>query len=81
MDIKIGLLVKNRISLQDVEKQNRLLKKARKRGSAKDLEAVVTQTQGGLKSLTKGAREKLESYQHLFYLLQVGQGTHACVRW
>ena len=72
MDIKIGLLVKNRISLQDVEKHNRQLKKARKRGSLKDLDAVLAGQQAiGLKSLTKEAREKLESYQHLFYLLQV----------
>eukprot|EP00730_Choanoeca_flexa_P000760 TRINITY_DN10325_c0_g1_i1.p1 TRINITY_DN10325_c0_g1~~TRINITY_DN10325_c0_g1_i1.p1 ORF type:complete len:1357 (+),score=486.70 TRINITY_DN10325_c0_g1_i1:58-4071(+) len=71
MDIKIGLLVKNRISLQDVEKQNRQLKKARKRGSLKDLDAVLAGQQAtGLKSLTKDARERLESYQHLFYLLQ-----------
>lgn len=76
MDIKIGLLVKNRISLQDVEKHNRQLKKARKRGSLKDLDAVLAgQQANGLKSLTKDAREKLESYQHLFYLLQV----HGCL--
>ncbi|EDQ91805.1 uncharacterized protein MONBRDRAFT_14583, partial [Monosiga brevicollis MX1] len=70
MDIKIGLLVKNRISLQDVEKQNRQLKRARRRGSAKDLDAVVAHNSGGLKALTKDSRRKLEHYQNLFYLLQ-----------
>ncbi|EGD72352.1 hypothetical protein PTSG_00372 [Salpingoeca rosetta] len=68
MDIKIGLLVKNRIELDDVVKQNRELKKARKRGSQQKL--VLPHQQGGLKSLTKQSRQKLESYQHLFYLVQ-----------
>ena len=68
MDIKIGLLVKNRIELEDVVNQNRELKKARKRGSSQKL--VLPHQQGGLKSLTKQSRQKLESYQHLFYLLQ-----------
>lgn len=69
MDIKIGLLVKNRIELDDVVHQNRELRKARKQGN--DQKLVLPHQQGGLRSLTKKARQKLESYQHLFYLLQV----------
>eukprot|EP00055_Hartaetosiga_balthica_P015715 m.94991 g.94991 ORF g.94991 m.94991 type:complete len:1619 (+) comp8935_c0_seq1:39-4895(+) len=68
MDIKIGLLVKNRIELQDVVKQNRELKKARKRGSSQKL--TLQYQNAGLKSLTKESRDKLESYQHLLYLIQ-----------
>eukprot|EP00049_Salpingoeca_infusionum_P017332 m.352578 g.352578 ORF g.352578 m.352578 type:complete len:1576 (+) comp16555_c0_seq1:753-5480(+) len=67
MDIKIGLLVKNRIELQDVVKHNRELKRAKKSGSQTD---VLARGGTGLKSLTKTSRDKLESYQHLFYLLQ-----------
>lgn len=61
MDIKIGLLVKNRITLQDVISQNKTLKKHH------DSSAALNQ---GLKSLSKQSRERLEAYQHLFYLLQ-----------
>lgn len=60
MDIKIGLLVKNRLSLQDVVSHSKKLKKG------EDTE----KKQGGLKALSKENREMLESYQHLFYLLQ-----------
>lgn len=35
--------------------------------------------QKGLKSLSKEKRQKLEAYQHLFYLLQVGLGGLCCV--
>ena len=66
MDIKIGLLVRNRIQLEDVVKQSKKLKKARARG-----EELVINSQGeGLKKLNKEARARLDSYQHLFYLLQ-----------
>eukprot|EP00051_Salpingoeca_urceolata_P027446 m.481504 g.481504 ORF g.481504 m.481504 type:complete len:1546 (+) comp22194_c0_seq1:411-5048(+) len=71
MDIKIGLLVKNRMELQHVTDMSRQLKKmirSRRDGSegALDLPSVA----GGLKSLNKESRERLESFQHLFYLLQ-----------
>lgn len=40
--------------------------------------------QKGLKSLSKEKRQKLEAYQHLFYLLQVsgglGRGSHRLLR-
>uniref|UniRef100_A0A8D2ALQ1 IQ motif containing GTPase activating protein 3 n=1 Tax=Sciurus vulgaris TaxID=55149 RepID=A0A8D2ALQ1_SCIVU len=54
MDIKIGLLVKNRITLQEVVSHY----------------MMVLDKQKGLKSLSKEKRQKLEAYQHLFYLLQ-----------
>src|SRR3569623_1938816 len=68
MDIKIGLLVRNRIELQDVVKQSKRLKKAQARGE--DVAQVLESKGEGLKSLTKEARHRLESYQNLFYLLQ-----------
>lgn len=61
MDIKIGLLIKNRITLQDVVSHNRKLKKHTERSAA---------MARGLKALSRGSREKLDAYQHLFYLLQ-----------
>uniref|UniRef100_A0A3Q3FTN9 IQ motif containing GTPase activating protein 2 n=1 Tax=Kryptolebias marmoratus TaxID=37003 RepID=A0A3Q3FTN9_KRYMA len=67
MDIKIGLLVKNRISLQDVVTHNKKMKNKKNKASKDDL------TGGdrlGIKGLSKGKRKKLEAYQHLFYLLQ-----------
>lgn len=35
---------------------------------------MVLDKQKGLKSLSKEKRQKLEAYQHLFYLLQVRRG-------
>ncbi|CAL9701204.1 unnamed protein product [Knipowitschia caucasica] len=68
MDIKIGLLVKNKITLQDVVSHSkRLTKKNHNRLSTMMLQ---TGTRGGLKALSKDKRAKLEAYQHLFYLLQ-----------
>ncbi|KAM4578822.1 ras GTPase-activating-like protein IQGAP2 isoform 1-T1 [Fundulus diaphanus] len=66
MDIKIGLLVKNRITLQDVVSHNKKMNK-------KNKTSTDDQTTGdglGIKGLSKGKRRKLEAYQHLFYLLQ-----------
>ena len=62
MDIKIGLLVRNRIGLDEVVAQSKKYKK--KSFSVKE------NHEAGLKALTKDNRDKLESYQHLFYLLQ-----------
>lgn len=67
MDIKIGLLVKNRISLEDVVKQSRLLKRQQRTGGSS---AVLLPSATGIQALNKDARRKLESYQHLFYLMQ-----------
>ncbi|XP_065909989.1 ras GTPase-activating-like protein IQGAP1 [Dysidea avara] len=59
MDIKIGLLVKNRITLQDVVSQSARLKKT-----------GVQEIGAGTGQLSKAGRETVESYQHLFYVLQ-----------
>ncbi|NXR70388.1 IQGA3 protein, partial [Rhadina sibilatrix] len=67
MDIKIGLLVKNRITLQEVVSHcKKLTKKNREQLS----EMMSLDKQKGLKALSKEKRQKLEAYQHLFYLLQ-----------
>nr|XP_014346442.1 PREDICTED: ras GTPase-activating-like protein IQGAP3 [Latimeria chalumnae] len=67
MDIKIGLLVRNRITLQDVVSHCKKLTKKNK-GQLSDM--MELEKHKGLKSLSKEKREKLEAYQHLFYLLQ-----------
>ncbi|KAJ7335864.1 hypothetical protein JRQ81_013805 [Phrynocephalus forsythii] len=66
MDIKIGLLVKNRITLQDVVSHSKKLNKK----SKNQVEEMVTGDKQGIKGLSKERRKKLEAYQHLFYLLQ-----------
>lgn len=82
MDIKIGLLVKNRLSVQDVVAHSHSItgKSGLQRratfyhhGSTassstnqlSDAKSII-----GLKALKKESREKLDAYQHLFYLLQ-----------
>ncbi|XP_015599510.1 ras GTPase-activating-like protein IQGAP1 [Cephus cinctus] len=59
MDIKIGLLIQNRITLQDIVAHGRNLESLAEDKSAK-----------GLKSLTKEGHKMLQGYQHLFYALQ-----------
>ena len=100
MDIKIGLLLKNMIDVQDVVAHSKLLSKRTSRTnltkltktqgdknsdnswtytSAKTLERINQPypssapspgVKRGLKALKKESREKLESYQNLFYQLQ-----------
>uniref|UniRef100_A0A8C4XR40 IQ motif containing GTPase activating protein 3 n=1 Tax=Falco tinnunculus TaxID=100819 RepID=A0A8C4XR40_FALTI len=67
MDIKIGQLVKNRITLQEVVSH---CKKLTKKNKEQLSEMMSLDKQKGLKSLSKEKRQKLEAYQHLFYLLQ-----------
>ncbi len=62
MDVKIGLLVKNRITLQDVLMQHKRLKKYKE-----DIEMNQT---NHIKQLSKENHDKMELYQNLFYLLQ-----------
>ena len=69
MDIKIGLLVKNKITLQEVVSHSKKLSKKNK-GQLSNL-MMMNKQRGGLKALSKEKRLKLEAYQHLFYLLQV----------
>ncbi|XP_015773072.1 PREDICTED: ras GTPase-activating-like protein IQGAP1, partial [Acropora digitifera] len=64
MDIKIGLLVRNRITLQDVVIHGKNLKREKQ-----DVGMALQRTKG-IKSLSKESHEKLEAYQNLFYLLQ-----------
>ncbi|KAK7073799.1 IQ motif-containing GTPase-activating protein 3, partial [Halocaridina rubra] len=79
LDVKIGLLVHNRITLQDVmpvDKENvnpnehEAKTKKHKKGSKDTLKHGSLRSQNGLKALKKESREKLVCYQHLFYLLQ-----------
>ncbi|XP_054279057.1 ras GTPase-activating-like protein IQGAP1 [Macrosteles quadrilineatus] len=58
MDVTIGLLVQNRISLQDAVKQG------------KSLSAATQGQSGGLKALSAASHNRLQGYQHLFYFLQ-----------
>ncbi|CAN8206765.1 unnamed protein product [Coccothraustes coccothraustes] len=67
MDIKIGLLVKNRITLQEVVSH---CKKLTKKNKEQLSEMMSMDKQKGLKTLSKEKRQKLEAYQHLFYMLQ-----------
>ncbi|KAL2092382.1 hypothetical protein ACEWY4_012180 [Coilia grayii] len=67
MDIKIGLLVKNRITLQDVVTHSKKMKTMKHKMSNGALGSGDRQ---GIKGLSKGKRRRLEAYQHLFYLLQ-----------
>ncbi|XP_058516423.1 ras GTPase-activating-like protein IQGAP3 [Ochotona princeps] len=67
LDLKIGLLVKNRITLQEVVSH---CKKLTKKNKEQLSDMMVLDKQKGLKSLSKEKRQKLEAYQHLFYLLQ-----------
>ncbi|XP_059122514.1 ras GTPase-activating-like protein IQGAP3 [Peromyscus eremicus] len=67
MDIKIGLLVKNRITLQEVASH---CKKLTKKNKEQLSDLMILDKQKGLKSLSREKRQKLEAYQHLFYLLQ-----------
>lgn len=78
MDLKIGLLVQNRIALQEVAahglKLNDLVKHntttlVLNRDSKGSLTTVLTAVKG-LKSLTKESKQLLDGYQHLFYELQ-----------
>uniref|UniRef100_A0A3Q0S3J5 IQ motif containing GTPase activating protein 1 n=1 Tax=Amphilophus citrinellus TaxID=61819 RepID=A0A3Q0S3J5_AMPCI len=68
MDIKIGLLVKNKITLQEVVSHSKKLTKKNK-SQLSDM-MMMTKQKGGLKALSKEKRVKLEAYQYLFYLLQ-----------
>ncbi|XP_031839391.1 ras GTPase-activating-like protein IQGAP1 [Nomia melanderi] len=74
MDIKIGLLIQNRITLQDVVAHGKSLETlAKQKHSSKDQKNIFVDnnmSHKGLKSLTKEGRRMLEGYQHLFYTLQ-----------
>lgn len=68
LDIKIALLVKNKITLDEVVKHQHNFG-----GHAGNLLAnssIANANQFDLKALNKGSRKKLESYQQLFFTLQ-----------
>ncbi|KAL2261352.1 hypothetical protein VTK26DRAFT_4349 [Humicola hyalothermophila] len=68
LDIKIALLVKNKITLDEVVKHQHTFG-----GHASSLLANTTMAsvnQFDLKALNKSSRKKLESYQQLFFALQ-----------
>lgn len=61
MDIKIGLLVKNRITLEDVvTHSSQIKKKERRRGAAAPTGDSSAVSATGLGGLTKANQEKLE---------------------
>ncbi|EAQ92625.1 hypothetical protein CHGG_00860 [Chaetomium globosum CBS 148.51] len=68
LDIKIALLVKNKITLDEVVRHQ-----SNFGGHASNLLAnssMASVNQFDLKALNKGSRKKLESYQQLFFALQ-----------
>ncbi|XP_023819826.1 ras GTPase-activating-like protein IQGAP3 isoform X3 [Oryzias latipes] len=67
MDLKIGLLVRNRATLQEVVSHcKKLTRKTKEQLS----DMMDVEKSKGLKALSRKRRERLEAYQHLFYLLQ-----------
>ncbi|XP_077454605.1 ras GTPase-activating-like protein IQGAP3 isoform X2 [Stigmatopora argus] len=67
MDLKIGLLVRNRATLQEVAAHCKKLTKKNKEKLSGMMDAERSK---GLKALSREHRQRLEAYQHLFYLLQ-----------
>nr|XP_057909728.1 ras GTPase-activating-like protein IQGAP3 isoform X2 [Doryrhamphus excisus] len=67
MDLKIGLLVRNRATLQEVVSH---CKKLTKKNKEKLSDMMDGERSKGLKALSRDRKERLEAYQHLFYLLQ-----------
>uniref|UniRef100_A0A7N8Y7W2 IQ motif containing GTPase activating protein 3 n=1 Tax=Mastacembelus armatus TaxID=205130 RepID=A0A7N8Y7W2_9TELE len=65
MDLKIGLLVRNRAT-EVVSHSKKLTKKNKEQLS----DMMDLEKSKGLKALSRERRERLEAYQHLFYLLQ-----------
>uniref|UniRef100_A0A0K2T0J2 Ras GTPaseactivatinglike protein IQGAP1like [Bombyx mori] n=1 Tax=Lepeophtheirus salmonis TaxID=72036 RepID=A0A0K2T0J2_LEPSM len=87
MDIKIGLLVKNRISVEEVVAHSKTLNhhsNNHHRASTLNLLRNDDDTNNnnsnsnhGLKALKKESRTKLDAYQNLFYYLQTNPQTLA----
>ncbi|XP_077554013.1 ras GTPase-activating-like protein IQGAP1 [Haemaphysalis longicornis] len=70
MDVRIGLLVRNCITLEDVVKGHGGGKREKTALAAVKSDWLHS-SGGGLTALSRRSRERLEAYQHLFYLLQV----------
>ncbi|KAM4568064.1 ras GTPase-activating-like protein IQGAP3 [Fundulus diaphanus] len=67
MDLKIGLLVRNRATLQEVVSH---CKKLTRKNKEQLSDMMNVERSKGLKALSRDRRARLEAYQHLFYLLQ-----------
>ncbi|XP_034534751.1 ras GTPase-activating-like protein IQGAP3 [Notolabrus celidotus] len=67
MDLKIGLLVRNKATLQEVVSH---CKKLTKKNAEQLSDMMNVGKSKGLKALSRDRRDRLEAYQHLFYLLQ-----------
>uniref|UniRef100_UPI0037E922AB ras GTPase-activating-like protein IQGAP3 n=1 Tax=Semicossyphus pulcher TaxID=241346 RepID=UPI0037E922AB len=67
MDLKIGLLVRNQATLQEVVSH---CKKLTKKNKEQLSDMMDVERSKGLKALSRERRDRLEAYQHLFYLLQ-----------
>jgi Ras GTPase-activating-like protein IQGAP2/3 len=68
LDIKIALLVKNKITLDEVVKHQRNF--GGHSGNLLVNTTMISGNQFDLKALNKNSRKKLESYQQLFFTLQ-----------
>ena len=68
LDIKIALLVKNKITLDEVVKHQKQHGGAA--GSLLSNKEVLSKDPFDLKALNKNSRKKLEHYQELFFILQ-----------
>jgi Ras GTPase-activating-like protein IQGAP2/3 len=68
LDIKIALLVKNKITLDEVVKHQRNF--GGHSGNLLVNTSMASSNQFDLKALNKNSRKKLESYQQLFFTLQ-----------
>ena len=71
LDLKIALLVKNRISLEEVVHSTRKMKMMQDAAAGGDVQLQSGQHDPfSAKTVDKEARFRLERYQQLFYLLQ-----------
>lgn len=68
LDIKIALLVKNKITLDEVLRHQKQF--GGHIGGLLDERKSISKDQFDLKALNKNSRKKLEHYQELFYVLQ-----------
>ena len=74
LDIKIALLVRNRITLDELIKSSKVNKKTQSQASLLSSGNLLSSDNlflsSSLKSLDKDTRSRLELYQNLFYQLQ-----------
>lgn len=68
LDIKIALLVKNKITLDEVVRHQKQF--GGHAGNLLPNSSMASANQFDLKALNKNSRKKLESYQHFFFVLQ-----------